>query len=454
MKSIASAALILLPALTASADEPIERIPLTSECEEVLALSALPLRLRDQASVVVLDGDEYRKTISSDGPFTCIVERNHPQSLIPQCADAAGRDTIIPAVIAKSLWALDGVVGTERQARFDERVADGTFRPPARPGIAYMVSDYNYVWNGAANSRLRVPPHVMFYAPGLEEADMGGSMAHSFENRGMPFLLEAGIHGYMISYVDHGSNSAAVERACAGQLPPAPATLGGLANPLGHLRTAIDAPHRTEQDRAQDANRKPLEFMQFAGIRPGAVVAEINAGAGYSARLLPAAVGRDGRVYATNADFVLALFDGLQQRLDASLEGIDNVETSVQRDAELELPEAVDIAILNNNYHDLHWRNVDVAAFNRAVYEAVRPGGVFVVGDHRASPGSDLATTAELHRIDLRHVIAEVEAAGFELAATADFLANPADSRQLHVTDPSIRGKTDRFLLRFRKPAD
>jgi predicted methyltransferase len=113
------------------------------------------------------------------------------------------------------------------------------------------------------------------------------------------------------------------------------------------------------------------------------------------------------------------------------------------------------VAFIRQNYHDLHdtfMGPADVPAFNRNVYAALKPGGVFVVLDHAAAAGSGLRDTDTLHRIDIAAVKSEVEAAGFVLDGESAVLANPADSHDKNVFDPSIRGRTDQFLLRFKKP--
>ncbi len=189
-------------------------------CEEALALSALPARLREQASVYSLTDDGFRMTRKKDGPFTCIVERNHADAMIPQCVDAAGADTIIPGIMQKSRWSLSGMSVAERRAKFTELAEKEELLPPARSGISYMMSNFNYVWNANNEHLMRVPPHVMFYAPGVSNEDVGGSFYEAVEgNRGTPFVVEVGIHGYMTSFVERPSESDDVLAACAGQLP-------------------------------------------------------------------------------------------------------------------------------------------------------------------------------------------------------------------------------------------
>ena len=232
--------------------------------------------------------------------------------------------------------------------------------------------------------------------------------------------------------------------ACAG--------VGTATISQSRIDAAISAPIRTDKDRADDVSRRPKELLRFLALRDGDKVAEINAGPGYNARLLATAVGSDGVVYATNAEFVLQMFVGLNDRLSDSLVDAANVQVSAQGNDRLDLPEAVDLAILNNNYHDLHWQKIDTAAFNQAVFDSLRPGGYFVVGDHQAQEGSGIEHVSTLHRIDREVVVSELEAAGFVLVSTANILANSDDDRSKAIFDPAIRGKTDRFLLKFRRP--
>jgi len=220
-------ATLLLP-LGAGAQSMVNVNFLPAACEEALALSALPKRLRDNASAYVLTPSGYELTRKRNGPFTCIVARNHEDALIPQCPDAAGAESIVPGIMLKSKWSLDGVAAQERETRFRKAAADGGLEPPSRPGISYMMSNFNYVWNAQAGSLIRVPPHVMFYAPGLTNDDIGGSFEEGTQkNRGVPFIIEEGIHGYMISFVEHASDSKDVLAACDDHLPAVATTLGG-----------------------------------------------------------------------------------------------------------------------------------------------------------------------------------------------------------------------------------
>ena len=195
---------------------------LTAACEAELALSALPARLRDQATAYVyVDGafEAFSTTgAKQDSNFSCVVERNHPQSLIPQCLDQVGSKSILPALFAKSERILAGDDPNEVRSHFHQQLADGTFTSPEGAGVSYMTSAYNLIYVGDESPLQKVGPHVMFYAPGVRNEDIGGSHAAGMENRGLPFVVDSGPHGYMISYTESPSDSSAVEAACSGQL--------------------------------------------------------------------------------------------------------------------------------------------------------------------------------------------------------------------------------------------
>ena len=198
------------------------KVDLSVDCEQALALSALPTRLRDQASVYILNEKGFEKTRTSEGPFSCIVARNHPQSIIPQCVDAAGRDTILPAIIFRTEQSLNGKQPDQIAKQFESMAEDGTFVAPARPGLSYMMSPFNKIYSHKTNDFIAAGPHVMYYAPNLSNEDIGGSFeAATQHNRGVPFMIEQGIHAYMVSFVEHASDKADVINSCKGQLDEA-----------------------------------------------------------------------------------------------------------------------------------------------------------------------------------------------------------------------------------------
>jgi predicted methyltransferase len=210
-------------------------------------------------------------------------------------------------------------------------------------------------------------------------------------------------------------------------------------------------PGRLAEDRARDAARRPAEVLAFAGVREGEKVGEYTPGGGYLTRLLSPAVGAEGRVYAYPPDEIVRLLPKhlADAQANAAAAPLRNVVVATGPTAGFRAPEPLDLVFTAQNYHDLHTRYAPpgaAAAFNAAVFAALRPGGRYVVVDHRGGEPD------RLHRVDPAQVRREVEAAGFVLEAESTALANPKDPRTASVFDPSIRGTTDQFMLRFRKP--
>jgi hypothetical protein len=195
---------------------------LNEACEVQLALSALPSRLRSTATVYALTDGKYRKAVQGEGPFTCIVERNHASSVAPQCMDREGARTILPALIAKGELVMQSASAEIAGKQYDELVENGNFEPAARAGVSYMMSDYNYIYVPSADTVMKVPPHVMFYAPNLSNDDVGGSLESAVSNMGTPFIVNPGIHGFLITYAEHASDSNGVAGACAGEMGDTP----------------------------------------------------------------------------------------------------------------------------------------------------------------------------------------------------------------------------------------
>ena len=222
------------------------------------------------------------------------------------------------------------------------------------------------------------------------------------------------------------------------------------------IKAAIADPSRPSSDRSQDANRKSLEVMTFAGVKPGDRVADFIPGRGYVTRLFSKIVGKSGHVYAVVPDELQANADK-PVKLIASEQGYSNVSVvrdPVNRFASLK---NLDMVWTSMNYHDLHdnfFGPANLAEVNKAIFDALKPGGIYLVLDHAAEAGSGLRDTGTLHRIDSAVVKKEVLAAGFELVAESDALHNPADDHTLKVFDPSVRGKTDKFIFKFRKPVN
>ncbi|MBD8882085.1 class I SAM-dependent methyltransferase [Rhodanobacter sp. 7MK24] len=224
-----------------------------------------------------------------------------------------------------------------------------------------------------------------------------------------------------------------------------------------YVTTAMNDPARGS-DRDDDARRQMAAVMAFAEVKPGQKVLELAPGSGYWTRVFSAIVGPAGRVYTVWPDEMWkhsAKSYANWQKLVATAH-YGNVSLLKQPAAELSAPAKVDLVFTVQNYHDYHdafMGPVDMAKFDKLVYDALKPSGVFVVIDHVAPAGSGLADTDTLHRIDPAVVKKEVESAGFVFDGESDALRNPADSHTAKVFDPSIRGHTDQFIYRFRKPA-
>lgn len=235
-----------------------------------------------------------------------------------------------------------------------------------------------------------------------------------------------------------------------------PAAAGKQATPA-YVTAAINDPARAA-DRHDDARRQMAAVMTFAEVKPGQKVVELVPGSGYWTRVFSAIVGPTGRVYTIWPDemakYSTKSYAQWQKLVTTAHYG--NVSLLKQPAARFDVPNGIDLVFTSQNYHDYHdpfMGPVDMAKFDKKVFDALKPGGLFVVIDHVAPAGSGLADTDTLHRIDPAVVKKEVEAAGFVFDGASEALRNPADPHTKAVFDKSIRGHTDQFIYRFRKPA-
>lgn len=181
----------------AATTAPVPRV-LPAACETELALSALPPHLRETAAVYGFGEDGYSLARDGSNGFTCIVNRDDPFSIKPTCFDAAGTATIVPKILLVGGWLLEGRPLDEIRSDLEQRFAQGGLESPERPGLAYMLSHYNRPYDPSRGRLGWFPPHLMFYAPDLTNADIGFSRgAHDF-SRSMPFIGYQGPQGYMI----------------------------------------------------------------------------------------------------------------------------------------------------------------------------------------------------------------------------------------------------------------
>lgn len=206
----------------------------------------------------------------------------------------------------------------------------------------------------------------------------------------------------------------------------------------------------------RDASRRPADIINLVGVGAGDRVAELAAGGGYYAAILSRVVGEKGRVYAVDPEPVFKHFPQARDTFAkyAAKDPRSNIVYSVADTFDtLKFPEKLDAVFMVLYYHDTIWTGEDRDAMNTAIYDALKPGGKFLVVDHHAVTGAGDAVTRTLHRMDVSSVIPEVQAAGFRLVADSDLLANANDPRTSSAFDPAIRGKTDRFVYVFEKPA-
>jgi predicted methyltransferase len=224
------------------------------------------------------------------------------------------------------------------------------------------------------------------------------------------------------------------------------------AAPSAAVTASVADAQRPAADKARDSARKPAQVVAFAGVKPGDVVAELLPGGGYYTRILAGTVGPQGHVYAVVPPAFAQRPGGLDS-LNALAQQYGNITVVTADLADLSLPAPADLVWTTENYHDLHnGPSANVAGVNAAVFQALKPGGIYFVEDHSAAPGSGTSATQTLHRIDPAAVKTEVEAAGFTFDAESSVLANPADPKTVGVRDPSLQGGTDKFAIRFRKP--
>jgi predicted methyltransferase len=227
------------------------------------------------------------------------------------------------------------------------------------------------------------------------------------------------------------------------------------AAPTPAQLAAVADKGRPEADTKRDADRKPAEMLEFAGVKPGQTVGDFIPGGGYFTRIFAKAVGPSGKVLAVTNPPPPNATAPLPITAIAADPQYGNITLVTIAIGALKLPEQVDVLWTAQNYHDLYLTrfNLNVPAVTKQLYDAVKPGGVFIVLDHVAAPGAEVVATANtLHRIDPASVRKTVEAAGFKFEGESKVLANPSDDHTKGVFDPALRGKTDQFIYKFRKP--
>jgi predicted methyltransferase len=221
------------------------------------------------------------------------------------------------------------------------------------------------------------------------------------------------------------------------------------------LATRLSTGDRAEADKARDAGRRPAAIIEFLGIEPGMTVMDLIAASGYYTEVLSEAVGPEGRVYAQNPEFVLKYRDGANDKaMTARLAGgrLPNVERLDRGLDDLGLaPDSLDAVITALNFHDIYNGSGPEAAnaMLTAVRNVLRPGGVLGLIEHSGNADTD---NEKLHRLEESKAVAAAKKAGFVVEATSDLLRHPKDDRTKMVFAEGLRGATDRFVLKLRKP--
>jgi len=245
-------------------------------------------------------------------------------------------------------------------------------------------------------------------------------------------------------------------------LVSAPSTMAAAGEPgaSAAVEAAIASPDRPEADRAQDERRRAREFLEFTGIARGMTVLDAFAASGYYTELLSRVVGDDGAVIAyNNPAYARFAAKGIEARYAGNR--LPNVRQLTAEVGDLDLPPgSLDAAIFVMSYHDLYWRPADGSwtptdpmQMLRKLHAAMKAGGVVIVQDHVAAPGGSTSEVVDkLHRIDPEVVKRDFKAAGFALEAESPMLAHPDDDHSVGVFDPAIRGRTDQFVFKFRRP--
>ena len=239
----------------------------------------------------------------------------------------------------------------------------------------------------------------------------------------------------------------------AALIAPVLAATASAATPTvpAYVTAALAAPARADQA-GDDQRRQAAAVLAFSGVKPGDTVVDLLPGSGYWTRIFSGIVGPRGRVFAVwpqaDAKYAAKSLPALQAR------NLANVTPSVDA-AILTVAKPVDLVWTVQNYHDAANNGAGeagLAAIDAAAFKALKPGGTYVVIDHADAPGSGLAHTSTTHRIDPAAVKAQVQRAGFQFVGESRVLANPADDHTKNVFDPAIRGRTDQFVFKFRRP--
>jgi len=216
-----------------------------------------------------------------------------------------------------------------------------------------------------------------------------------------------------------------------------------------HIRRAVESAARPAEHCERDPARKPAEVLTLAGLEEGDHVVEFASFGHYYTTMLVEAVGPEGHVDMYDLPYTDRFGGDAARAFDAEH---DNATFHLEDYNEVEFPDEVDVVLNVLYYHDLQPNGIDTAKLNAKLFEALKPGGAYLIVDHKAEDGSGWRDAATIHRMGVETIVEEVTAAGFELEVDSDLLAHPEDDRSLMVFAPGTRGGTDRAVLLFRKP--
>ena len=231
-----------------------------------------------------------------------------------------------------------------------------------------------------------------------------------------------------------------------------------MAAPTARMKAAVTDAGRPAADTARDENRKPADMLVFAGIGPGKVVVDMLPGGGYFTRIFAKAVEPGGRVYAYFGSQYDARLKGQGKDPDNQFADLKHTYPNLGVIhgplPQFVTPQSVDVVWTSQNYHDMHNKQyaMDVNEVNKAIFKSLKPGGYYVIIDHKAAETAGDDVTEALHRIKETTVKKEVEAAGFKLVAEAKDLNYASDDGTKRVFEADVKGKTNQFMLKFQKP--